>query len=91
MNLLFHFLLGINIFLDGFVPTENLRFREAGLVFKVSDSATEDEIQRLAHYNYPTMVKELGEFRHWLHGHGPGAILHLFVFFFIHFEVPLIA
>lgn len=46
--------------MDGFVPTENLRFREAGLVFKVSDSATEEEIKRLAHYNYPLMIKELG-------------------------------
>ncbi|XP_067949231.1 ATP-binding cassette sub-family E member 1-like [Watersipora subatra] len=54
---------GINIFLDGFVPTENLRFREAGLVFKVSDSATEEEIKRMAHYSYPTMVKELGRFK----------------------------
>jgi len=54
---------GINIFMDGFVPTENLRFREAGLVFKVSDSATEEEIKRLAHYNYPLMIKELGNFR----------------------------
>ena len=53
---------GINIFMDGFVPTENLRFREAGLVFKVSDSATEEEIKRLAHYNYPLMIKELGEY-----------------------------
>ena len=58
--------------MDGFVPTENLRFREAGLVFKVSDSATEDEIQRVAHYNYPTMVKQLGN---WL-SHSP---LHLSV------------
>ena len=33
------------------------------MVFKVSDSATEDEIKRLAHYNYPTMVKELGRWR----------------------------
>ena len=51
--------------MDGFVPTENLRFREAGLVFKVSDSATEEEIKRLAHYNYPLMIKELGEY--WVH------------------------
>ena len=29
---------GINIFLSGFVPTENLRFREDALSFKVSDS-----------------------------------------------------
>lgn len=26
---------GINIFLDGMVPTENLRFRDTPLVFKV--------------------------------------------------------
>lgn len=52
--------LGINIFLDGFVPTENLRFRESGLVFKVSDSASDEEIKRLAHYNYPDMIKEMG-------------------------------
>jgi ATP-binding cassette subfamily E protein 1 len=26
---------GINIFLAGFVPTENLRFREEALTFKV--------------------------------------------------------
>ncbi len=27
---------GINIFLDGFVPTENLRFRQVSLSFKVT-------------------------------------------------------
>lgn len=32
---------GINIFLDGFVPTENLRFRETSLVFKVAETADE--------------------------------------------------
>lgn len=52
---------GINIFLDGFVPTENLRFRDTELVFKVSESAQE-EIQRLAHYEYPGMSKSLGKF-----------------------------
>jgi ATP-binding cassette subfamily E protein 1 len=34
---------GINIFLDGFVPTENLRFRETSLVFKVSETADKVE------------------------------------------------
>lgn len=53
---------GINIFLDGFVPTENLRFREASLVFKVAETATEEEIKRLCRYEYPTMKKKLGEF-----------------------------
>uniref|UniRef100_A0A6B2EGA5 Putative rnase l inhibitor abc superfamily protein n=1 Tax=Phlebotomus kandelakii TaxID=1109342 RepID=A0A6B2EGA5_9DIPT len=52
---------GINIFLDGFVPTENMRFRTESLTFKVSESATE-EIKRMNHYIYPTMMKSLGEF-----------------------------
>lgn len=52
---------GINIFLDGFVPTENLRFRDTELVFKVSESAQE-EIQRLNNYDYPGMHKRLGTF-----------------------------
>ena len=38
---------GINIFLDGFVPTENLRFREDALVFKVSENASEEDIKRM--------------------------------------------
>ena len=37
---------GINVFLDGFVPTENLRFREDALVFKVSENATEEMVKR---------------------------------------------
>lgn len=52
---------GINMFLDGFVPTENLRFRDTELVFKVSESAQE-EIKRLCHYEYPRMFKALGGF-----------------------------
>lgn len=51
---------GINIFLDGFVPTENLRFRETSLVFKVSETATEEEVKRLCRYEYPYMVKKMG-------------------------------
>ncbi|KOB75586.1 Ribonuclease L inhibitor-like protein, partial [Operophtera brumata] len=35
---------GINIFLDGFVPTENMRFRTESLVFKVAESANEEEM-----------------------------------------------
>lgn len=30
---------GINIFLDGYIPAENLRFRETSLIFKVSEQA----------------------------------------------------
>lgn len=28
---------GINVFLDGFIPTENVRFREESLTFKIAD------------------------------------------------------
>ncbi|KAK8779270.1 hypothetical protein V5799_019387, partial [Amblyomma americanum] len=54
--------LGINIFLDGFVPTENLRFRDTSLVFKVAETATEEEIKRMCRYEYPNMKKCLGDF-----------------------------
>lgn len=53
---------GINIFLDGFVPTENLRFREESLVFKVAESATEEEVKRMNHYEYPAMKKTMDSF-----------------------------
>uniref|UniRef100_A0A8D3CTX9 ATP-binding cassette, sub-family E (OABP), member 1 n=1 Tax=Scophthalmus maximus TaxID=52904 RepID=A0A8D3CTX9_SCOMX len=53
---------GINIFLDGYVPTENLRFRETSLVFKVAETANEEEVKRLRHYQYPDMGKTLGDF-----------------------------
>lgn len=54
---------GINIFLDGFVPTENLRFRDESLVFKVAESATEEEVKRMNHYEYPSMSKTMGNFK----------------------------
>merc|ERR1711990_1269172 len=53
---------GINIFLDGFIPTENLRFREDSLVFKVSENATDEEIKRMRRYDYPAMSKTMGSF-----------------------------
>lgn len=53
---------GINIFLDGMIPTENLRFRETPLVFKVSENASEEEVKRHARYDYPRMTKKLGSF-----------------------------
>lgn len=53
---------GINVFLDGFVPTENMRFREESLSFKVSDQMSEEEIKRLRRASYPKMTKARGEF-----------------------------
>ena len=54
---------GINIFLDGFVPTENLRFREDSLIFKVSENATDEEVKRMRRYDYPVMNKTMGDFQ----------------------------
>jgi ATP-binding cassette subfamily E protein 1 len=55
---------GINIFLDGFVPTENLRFRVESLSFKVADTydMNEEEIKKHCNYAYPDMKKTLGGF-----------------------------
>lgn len=54
---------GINIFLAGFIPTENLRFREVALNFKVSESAEQaEEITRHRRFAYPAMTKSHGPF-----------------------------
>ncbi|CAF4885965.1 unnamed protein product, partial [Rotaria sp. Silwood1] len=53
---------GINIFLDGYIRTENLRFRDVELTFKVVETASKEEVRRLSTYYYPTMKKNLGSF-----------------------------
>lgn len=53
--------MGINAFLAGFIPTENLRFREDALSFKVSERA-EAEIGKndvMRNYSYPNMTKTM--------------------------------
>eukprot|EP00184_Porphyridium_aerugineum_P004694 CAMPEP_0184697158 /NCGR_PEP_ID=MMETSP0313-20130426/4212_1 /TAXON_ID=2792 /ORGANISM="Porphyridium aerugineum, Strain SAG 1380-2" /LENGTH=618 /DNA_ID=CAMNT_0027155921 /DNA_START=232 /DNA_END=2088 /DNA_ORIENTATION=- len=54
---------GINIFLAGFIPTENMRFRETGLTFRIAE-VVDDAIEG-AHrmYEYPNMTKTLGGFK----------------------------
>ncbi|ORZ41569.1 hypothetical protein BCR44DRAFT_1009721, partial [Catenaria anguillulae PL171] len=53
---------GINIFLDGKVPTENLRFRDESLTFRIAD-AQEDSFQdRIRRFTYPSMTKTQGNF-----------------------------
>lgn len=53
---------GINIFLDGFVPTENMRFRTESLVFKVAESATEEEVSCYKHFlTIVPIVKQYSE------------------------------
>lgn len=59
----FYELVGINIFLDGFIPTENLRFREESLSFKMVETAEEILIDKTRHYSYPSMTKTLGDFK----------------------------
>ncbi|KAJ2834947.1 Fe-S cluster-binding ribosome biosynthesis protein [Coemansia furcata] len=55
---------GINIFLSGMLPTENLRFRDVELTFRMAEQAQEvEEVQRFRDYPYPTMTKTLGDFR----------------------------
>lgn len=53
---------GINIFLEGFVPTENLRFREEGLTFKVAQATDQADVDKFRMFEYPRMTKTLGDF-----------------------------
>lgn len=53
---------GINIFLSGFLPSENMRFREEELVFKISDTLDEINQDKVGWYSYPNMVKKQGDF-----------------------------
>jgi len=52
---------GINAFLAGFIPTENLRFREDSLSFKVSERAEDDSGKKdvMRDYSYPSMTKTM--------------------------------
>ncbi|PKI85385.1 Fe-S cluster-binding ribosome biosynthesis protein [Malassezia vespertilionis] len=53
---------GINIFLDGFIPSENMRFREESLTFKIAETADDRQVERTALFEYPDMTKKLGAF-----------------------------
>jgi len=55
---------GINIFLAGFVPTENLRFRDAELTFKVAETAGEEDLGAArSQYTYPALTVKQGGFQ----------------------------
>jgi len=53
---------GINIFLDGHIPTENLRFREESLQFRIGEAGEEFVVDKSRGYSYPAMEKTLGDF-----------------------------
>ena len=54
---------GINIFLDGNIPTENLRFRDESLQFRLGDTADDFMVDKTRGFEYPRMQKTLGDFR----------------------------
>ena len=62
---------GINIFLGGFIPTENMRFREDELTFKVVENDTDKEkaasedkiVLKPNSWRYPAMIKTLDAFK----------------------------
>ncbi|OAA32831.1 translation initiation factor RLI1 [Moelleriella libera RCEF 2490] len=54
---------GINIFLDGHIPTENLRFRDESLTFRIAEGTDDFAIDKSRAFKYPKMEKELGKFK----------------------------
>jgi ATP-binding cassette subfamily E protein 1 len=54
---------GINIFLDGHIPTENLRFRDESLTFRIAETTDEFQIDKSRAFTYPKMEKTLGNFK----------------------------
>jgi ATP-binding cassette subfamily E protein 1 len=54
---------GINIFLDGNIPTENLRFREESLQFRIAEAGEDFMVDKSRGYSYPAMTKTLGGFQ----------------------------
>lgn len=58
---------GINVFLEGFIPVENMKFREFALTFRVSENDTEMALlgqneKDKTQYQYPSLKKTLGPF-----------------------------
>ena len=53
---------GINVFLDGKIPTENLRFRDESLTFRLAETADDAANDKFRKYEYPEMSKTMGDF-----------------------------
>ncbi|EGV60289.1 hypothetical protein CANTEDRAFT_116344 [Yamadazyma tenuis ATCC 10573] len=54
---------GINIFLDGFIPTENMKFRSESLQFRLADAADGLILDKSQALQYPKMQKSQGDFK----------------------------
>lgn len=52
----------INIFLDGFIPTENMRFREHALKFNIQE-IEEGGKEKRTQYSYPSVTKTYENFK----------------------------
>lgn len=53
---------GINIFLEGYIPAENMRFRQDSLTFKIAETAEDEVVERSGAVKYPAMKKTQGNF-----------------------------
>lgn len=53
---------GINIFLEGYIPAENMRFRDDALTFKIAETADDEIVERSGSIPYPSMKKTQGNF-----------------------------
>lgn len=58
---------GINVFLEGFIPVENMKFRDFALTFRVSENENEgvtfdSDKNDKSMYSYPAIKKTLGPF-----------------------------
>lgn len=55
---------GINIFLDGYLPNENMRFRDYEITFKFSSDLNEElDKKKMNRYNYQSISKTLNGFK----------------------------
>ena len=54
--------IGINVFLDGYLPTENVRFRDKKFSFDVSSSSTDEFQEGSEIISYPKLEKKYSSF-----------------------------
>lgn len=54
---------GINTFLDGYISSENMRFRDVALSFKANREDILIEKTENKSYQYPNLVKDYGDFK----------------------------
>ncbi len=54
---------GINMFLEGHIATENLRFRTESLQFRLADAQDAIQLDASRYYSYPSMDRTQGDFK----------------------------